>query len=186
MTSKVGICNKALGKLGEKTITALLDDSDQARACNREYDGILREMLRAHPWNFAITRSELASDVASPEWGFDVQFQIPSDCVRILNIDIENIEYRIEGRKILSHSSEPLRIRYVKLEEDPNQYDPLFVDAFATRLAIELTENLTQSNTKKASLLQDFDASMRQAKRVDGQEEPFKRYAEDDWITIRF
>jgi len=191
MTSKVEIINKALQKIGEQFITSVLDDSEQARAANRIYDGVLREVLRVHPWNFAMARAALAADVETPVWEFENQFTFPIDLVRL--IGIENLThttresaYKVEGRRIATNFDAPLNIKYIKLEENPNEYDPLFVDAFATKLAIEMTETLTQSNTKKAALLAEFNEIFVRAKRVDGQEDPAERFEEDDWILTRF
>ncbi len=191
MTSKVEIINKALQKIGEQFITSILDDSEQARAANRIYDTVLREVLRVHPWNFAITRAALAADVETPIWEFENQFTFPADLVRLLGIEnlthtTRESSYKVEGRRIVSNFDAPLNIKYIKLEEDPNQYDSLFVDAFATKLAIEMVETLTQSNTKKSALLAEFSEIFVRAKRVDGQEDPFIRFEEDDWILTRF
>ena len=60
MASVVGICNRALEKLGGGYIAALTEASKEARALNRAYDYVRDAVLRAHPWNFAIKRASLA------------------------------------------------------------------------------------------------------------------------------
>jgi len=55
----VDICNIALVDLGQPTITALTDDSEIARACNIVYEPVRDELMKKHPWNFAMVRAEL-------------------------------------------------------------------------------------------------------------------------------
>jgi hypothetical protein len=63
-TTAVSICNMALGLLGaDGTITALTDNTQNARICNLFYEPARQTLLRSHPWNFATARV-----AAYPEW----------------------------------------------------------------------------------------------------------------------
>lgn len=86
---------------------------------------------------------------------------------------------------ILTNETAPIQVRYVAKIEDPNQMDPLFRIAFATALAIELCEPLTQSNTKKAALEQKFAQLIMEARRAEGIEAPPQKGVTDDWILSR-
>ena len=55
MPSVVDICNEAMDLLGAATITALTENSKEARLCNRRFPTVRDQVLRAHPWNTAIT-----------------------------------------------------------------------------------------------------------------------------------
>ncbi len=55
--TSVGIANVALARLGAKRISAIDEDTENARLINSVYGTIRDEVLRAHPWNFAIKRS---------------------------------------------------------------------------------------------------------------------------------
>ena len=59
MPSVVDICNEAMDLLGAATITALTENSKEARLCNRRFETVRDQVLRAHPWNAAITRKAL-------------------------------------------------------------------------------------------------------------------------------
>ena len=60
MASEVQICNLALAKIGDQQITSLTENSKAGRLCNLVYEPLRDATLRAHPWNFAITRETLA------------------------------------------------------------------------------------------------------------------------------
>lgn len=186
MPSVVDISNKALDKLGHSPITSLDDGSKAANLCSRNWPLVRDEVLRDHPWNFAVRRATLAADTTAPVWGFSASFPFPDDCLRILEVrDLSTDEYQIEGRAILANAT-VLYIRYTHRITDPNVYDAQFVNTVSTKLAVEMCEALTQNNTKKDVLFQEYKDSLTSAARSDGQENPPRQFEEDDWISVRY
>lgn len=189
MASEVAICNRALQKLGSSRIASLSEDSVAARACLAAYTIIRDAELEAHPWNFAIERAELAADASAPDWGRANAFTLPTDFLRLLpDYPEDNFldqDYQIEGRKILTDADAPLYIRYVARVEDTGLYPALFVEALATKLAFELCETLTQSNTKKEALRADYEAAIAKAKRTNAIQNVAQVSPDSDWITRR-
>lgn len=186
MTSVVDVCNKALDKLGQLPITSLDDGTKPANLCNRNWEIVRDQVLRSHPWNFAVRRTVLAPNNEAPAWGFQYKSNLPSDCLRVIEIrDLSTGEYQIEGRSILSNEL-ALYLRYVARVTDPVQYDALFIDAVATRLALEMCEAITQSNAKKNILFGEYEEVMSRARRVDGQENPPAVFETDEWLEVRY
>jgi hypothetical protein len=185
MPSAVDICNRALSRVGEARITSLADDSKQARACSSAYALVRDEVLRAHPWNSAITRASLPKLSSSPSFGYDNEYQLPSDCLRVVEVYDSVKPWVVEGRKLLSDEGSPISVRYVRREEDCNQWDSLLASAVAARLAVELCEELTQSNTKRELAYHEYEDIMATARKADGQEQSPMPFAEDAWITAR-
>jgi hypothetical protein len=189
MASEVEICNRALQKLGAKRIVSLDDNSVNARACNVAYSLVRDRVLRSHPWNCAISRAELAADAEPPEWGRANAFQLPSDFLRLLppypEMNINDLDWQIEGRKILTDDSGPIYLRYIYQVTDPNEMDPLLRELISTELALELCEEITQSNTKKDALKDDVKAIVKDARRVNAFECVAQEPPEDTWITVR-
>lgn len=187
MPSVIDVCNKALDKLGQPPIVSLTDGTKAANLCDRNWGMIRDEVLRSHPWNFAMKRISLAPSSAAPSWGFTKAFPIPSDCLRLIEVkDGDNFDYQIENDEILTDES-ILYIRYIYQVTDPNKYDSLFVNVAASRLALELCESLTQSNSKKQLLIGELrDLYIPLARRVDGQENPAASLSEQDWISSRY
>ena len=186
MSSIIDVCNKALDKLGQNPIISLTDGNKAANLCSRNWPLVRDQVLREHPWNFAMKRDILAPSTDAPAWGFENQFPLPADWLRLVEIrDLSTGEYQVESNTILANS-DALYVRYIFRQEDPNKYDALFVDAVASCLAVELAEPLTQSTQKKQLAMQMYVESLVAAKRIDGQENPPVEYEEDDWIKVRY
>jgi len=53
-TTNVSIANRALQKLGAKSIESLTQDSPNARSMNTAFVKIRDKLIRKYPWSFAI------------------------------------------------------------------------------------------------------------------------------------
>lgn len=189
MASEVDICNRALQKLGAERIQSLAQDHRNARACAAAYESVRDAELRAHPWSFSVKRAQLAADSDAPSFGRANAFQLPADCLRLLSPypedNLNSLDWQIEGRAIYTDDDAPLEIRYVAQITDPNVMDVLFREALAAKLALELCEELTQSNTKKQLLKQDYKEAILEARRTNAIERVSAEPPEDTWITVR-
>lgn len=198
MTSEVDICNRAIQKVGAQAITSRSDDTAAARAVNRVFEDVRDEELRNQNWNFSIKRASLAASTTAPEWGYDKQFPLPADCIRLILVDghygvsetlgsygTNEPDYRLEGRAILANDTGPLKIMYVSRVADPNEWDMQFRELIACRIAVEICEELTQSNTKKQLLMEEYERQLRRAVRGDGVETPGEALYESDWLRAR-
>ena len=189
MASEVEIANTALSRVGATRITALTENSVAARAVNAIYAQMRDVELRAHVWNFAIKRAQLAEDATVPAFGPSAAFTLPSDFIRLLPPDPElhsnDLDWRIEGRRILTYDTAPLDIRYVYRVTDPNEMDPIFRQALALRIARAICEPLTQSNNKLAAIDAEYKDTLREARKADALEEPPVDQPEDTWVTVR-
>lgn len=185
MSSVIDLCNKALDKLGQGAITSLSDGTKSSRLCDRTWPLVRDQVLRDHPWNFAVKRATLAASETAPDWGFTAQFPLPSDSLRLIEVrDLSTGEYQVENGHILADAT-VLYVRYIARITDPNVYDSLFVDTASTRMAFEMCEAFTQSNQKKQALFEEYSDSLTRAMRVDGQENPPADFEEDSWVLAR-
>ena len=169
MASVVQICNSALNQLGASSITALTDDSKNARLCNERYTTIRDAVFRAHPWNCLIKRVQLAQDSDTPAWGFDYQYTLPADCLRILGIKDYNSDYKIEGRKLLISESEVYLI-YLAQITDVNELDVLLRETISAHLAQDIAYAIT-ANLQVAKLMAEkYQAKLSEARHADSSE----------------
>lgn len=193
--SVVDICNSALQRVGAASIVSLSDNSPEARACTIAYDSNRRDELRKHPWNFAVKRVVLAPDSTAPAFDYQYQFTLPSDCIRVLRPATAELDWQVEGRKILtnygsdytvSSGTPSLNLRYIADITDSTMFDPSFYNVVAAALALDLVEKLTQSNQKKQLLMQDYSDAVKMARRMDAFESGPEDAADDYWWLVRY
>jgi len=198
MASRVDVANRALTKLGAARIIDFIDDNKQARAIQAMFDIVADAELRSHLWSFTVKRTDLAALVSTPNWGFEYEYQLPSDFLRLLQVDEvyvgpsmddyrnkDTSEYVLEGNKILTNFAAPLKIKYQARVVDTTQWDATFVEAMASRLAMELAEDLTQSNQKKADAVEDYRRAIKTAIRCNAIEQPPMDLPDDAWMMSR-
>lgn len=189
MASVVEICNIGLLRLGAKTITSITESTREAVSFNAAYNPRRLALLRKYRWNFAIVRAQLAADATKPLFGRANAFTWPTDCLRIIppdpELNLNDLDWEIEGRKIITNGSAPLNIRYISDVTDPNLMDPIFRQVLGYDLAEFLCEKITQSNTKQASITEDKKNLLSEARLTNMIERPASDPPIDSWITKR-
>ena len=205
MVTEVDIVNRALSMLGEKRITALTDDNKQGRAMNARYTFLRDSELSAYPWRFAIRRVKLYASGASPDWGFSTVYALPNDNLRIIEIGGDGVNastvgvmyestgfgsdgrsaYEVVEGELHINDSGPLQYEYISRVTDPEQFDALFVEALAARIAADAAEELTQSDNKKRYAMAVYDETVRVARRSDALRRPPRRHAAGTWHRSR-
>ena len=171
MASEVDIINSALNMVGATNIISRGEDSKSARITNQRYDYVRDAVLRAHPWNCAVTRRALTSDTETPAFGYENQFTLPTDpyCLRVLGLDYLDIDFVVEGRKIVT-DEDTINVKYIARVTDPNEYDQLLIEAIAARLAADTSFALVQSTSLTQSMFGLYESKLSEARFVDATE----------------
>lgn len=183
--TETSIANSALSKLGSARIISLNDDTREALLLKEQYPKIRDELLRSHPWNFAIKRVLLAPLTTTPAFGFSKMFQVPVDCLRVLTTDCPPESWEREGDKIVS-DLDSIGIKYVARIVTPGSFDACFCEVLATLLAADVCFALTQSTSLKDSLDKQAEKKLRTSRSFDGQEGgPTRTYARE-WLNSRY
>lgn len=199
MASSVEIANSALTKMGETRIMSLTDNVKAAREINAVFDLRRDALLRAYNWNFAMKRAQLSALSDAPSWGYTYQYQLPSDCLRIVQVSefyvipglsdyiagTDSEPFRIAGQTIETDFSAPLKVRYIRRVTNSGEFDVLFNEVLACDLAVNTCESITQSSTKKESLKEDRKEALQQAIRANAIELPPQVIQDDSWIMSR-
>lgn len=193
MASVVQMCNSALNQLGAASITALTDNTKNARLCSERYPTVRDAVFRSHPWNCLIKRQTLAQDATAPTWGFAYQFTLPSDCLRLLGLNAYNSDHKVEGRKVLCNESS-IKIVYISQITDPNEMDVLVRETISAGLASDIAYAIT-ANLQVAKLMNEkYQFKLSEAKHTDAGE-GYNRDPEmgqvdqiitEDFITSRY
>lgn len=183
--SDIEVVNRSLTLLGVDPINSMSDPTKAASTANRLYNDTRAAVFRAHPWNCLIRRASLPLDAVKPTYGYENQFVLPNDFLRLVGIEDQNGLFSIENRKIL-YDGEIMRITYVALLTDVPSYDTLLVDALAARLASDMALPLLQSSQSMEQMWQLYELKLREAKFVDAQENSQQVLDADYWLNSRF
>ena len=183
MASTVEICNIALSNLGDQLITSLTEANARARACNLRFNDTRDAVLRSHPWNCAMSRATLAVS-GTPDWGYSNSFALPTDCLRVLDVENPDTEWKIEGRNIVSDGS-TIKIRYIAQVTDTTLFDSTLVQAIALKLAWEIAETLTGNIDLKREMWQKYQFAISEARSNDAMEGTPEKIEADEWLLAR-
>lgn len=193
MASQLEIANWALMLLGEKRLSSLADDNDNAENIVAGWDMLRDRALRRQAWHFAIERASLAADATAPEWGFDYSYTLDGDVVKVLQVSeaypgpdlsdyrsSDSAAYRIEGRKILTNIGAPLSVKWVVNSVSVGSWDA----SFAAVLAADIAEYLQPRAAGSAEKIGRwrFEA-MTEAYATNAVEDPSEPFADDTWMA---
>lgn len=162
MATKVDICNLALSRVRAGSIGALTENSPQAVQCRILYDQARDHLITLFSWGFTKeTRALSLTGNEANEWLYEYDY--PNDCLRIHyiippesgknivtgtgistpRIDYEPIPYEVGtgtgGSRVILTDYAGSYISYTKAVTDESLFDPLFIQAFAWLLAVDLS-----------------------------------------------
>lgn len=182
--TEVSLCANALRKLGDQPITSLSDDSDRARLANALYAPTRDSVLRAHPWNFAMKRVQLAQVQTGPAWGWTYAYSLPSDCLRVITTDLDEdlTPWVVEGRQLLTDAS-TVKLAYIAQITDTAVFDALFADTLTDRLAYEFALAITAKSDLAKLFYQSYQLKLKEARSIDGIENPPTALNDGDVLT---
>lgn len=169
--SVTSICNSGLSKLGQKTIASIDENSVAAKLCKEQYEKLRDEVLRDHPWNFAIKR-QLLSQGTAPVFGYTYAYTLPSDYLRAVGVysttdEDDKIEPYQEESGFLLADEATMYLKYIYRCSDTTKYDVTFREALALRLAAEFAIPLTQSTEKAAFFEEKYRAYLGRCRSLD-------------------
>ena len=193
MASNVSIANRALTKLGDDRILLLTDETKAARTINSMFFDVRDAEIRRYNWKFAIKRTSLSALVEAPLWGYAYQYPLPSDFLALVQVNEyyvrsankQKAPWSVEGGNILTDFEAPLLLKYRARIENPALFDPLFVEVFACKLAMEACETLTQSSTKYQAATESYKFALQEASRQDAIENPPDEFPWGTWLDSR-
>lgn len=197
--SKIEICNHALLKIGADTIASLdINQNDteavvqSAKLCGILFDQALEETLRTYKWNSALKRAKLSRLTEAPAFKFKYKYQLPNDCIRVMNIYDQKDAYDdrtqwvVEGRTILCDYDE-VYLCYVSKPQDVSQLDAFLTRAVIQNLAIKLSVPMQLDQVMQNNLIQEYEQVVLPAARsVDTLENKYWEMEESDFILSRY
>ena len=166
--TKTEIANIALAKFREGRITDIESATDPvAVVMNDQYAHALELLLEEHRWDFAGKRATLSELASLPAFGWAHQFGLPSDIIRIKDVNGESTQasstnFEIEGGVLLT-DQEAVTITYIALVVDTNLFSPSFTEALALKLASLTCGRLTGDSELGLLLERQYTVSLAKA-----------------------
>ena len=184
MASEVSICNLSLTAIGASPITALTDAAAEAVVCRAHYEVARDATLFEYPWPEAVGRASLAMLAAGPAYKYAYAYALPADCLRVLAIDDDRTDWKVEGQTLVTNNS-TVYVRYIKKLTDPNAFGPALLSAIAARLAAEVVMPLTGSRSLFADMWKVYDAKLRMAQSATGMQGSGDAILADSLLVVR-
>jgi len=147
--SEIAIANMAATTLDDIHLNSLDEDTPLGRFVASEFGFMRDELLASHVWACAMTRKKIGRLTAAPDFGYDYQYQLPTDCLRITPPRVDGnpngtpIPFKREGRRILTDYPAPLCLVYIKRLTNPSEMDPLFARALGQYIAVYASQRVT-------------------------------------------
>lgn len=190
MSSDVSVVNGALLSLGARPINAFTDPTPEARIATRRYADVRDDLLRQHPWNFALKRTSLPASTTAPAWEHTNAYPVPADFLRLHELNNPTrtpytIENTADGTIIATDLDSPIEINYVRRITQPDLMDPSFRNALSLALAKDWAEKLTGNSEKVELAERRAMLALQAARTADGQEVYPESYQAFDWVDAR-
>ena len=170
----------ALSWLGESPITSIDDETDRANQLQINYVPARDATLEAHNWTFAIQRFIPAINSTPPVYGAGVAFDIPPQILRVIAVDDAdtagnstftvkiNQREQIEQDRMAWQEIKVIHCRGIRRIEEEGRFSPLFVHAFAAKLAFLLAQNITSDPNIAQNVYGMYEQFIAEAKARDG------------------
>lgn len=186
----VGICNHALVLCGASPITALTDDSANARSLNAVYENARKGFLTECRWTFSLTRTTLATASTTKfAWLHDEEaylYSRPSNCLRVWEMSDLAAIWREENDYIASDTAS-LGALWTFDHTEIGLWSPKAVNAFMDKLCSDICYMILNSVPKAEAFLKKYEAvslpaAMAESAQTGTHQEPI----DDAWLKAKY
>lgn len=181
-TTDISIINTALLMIGANDINSLSDATAEAKLANSVYQDIKNSLLQYNPWRFSLKQKDLGGALVSdPLFKWEKQYQLPSDLLRVINLE-GDAPYEIYEDKICTDVS-PCRIVYqANIQE--KDFPSYFVRCLNFHLASTFAVSLLDDAAKMQMFEQRADKETARARNIDAQQQPNSRISDVNYSLI--
>ena len=182
--SKTSVANEALILLGNTTLSDIDSDTNtEAKVATLAFNSTRKDLLRLHPWNFAIKRISIAASATDPVFRYDKAYPVPGDFLRCIVVD-QVLDWKLEvnnnALSILCDASSPIKLKYVADITDDTKWDASFHKCFVYKLAADMSYALIPDENLRKGIWNTYLIQLDIARSIDGQED-----IEDNWGVNR-
>lgn len=190
----ISICNHALVLCGASPITALTDDSANARTLNAVYETARKGFLTECRWSFSTTRSSLVTNSTTNlfPWTFPEEGYVynrpgtTGSCLRIWDMSDVQAIWREEGEYIISDTAD-LGARWTWDNSEVGLWRPKAITAFMDKLCSDISYMIINSAEKAEVFLKKYETvSLPQAMAENSQTGEQQQVIDDAWLGAKY
>ncbi len=180
--SAISICSDAIVLLGGQPIASFTDGDTGSLLAAQLYETTYHAMLTETLWHFATRTEKLAQLAEEPDNNYKYKYQLPVDCLYVVNADTE--QYEIYETQLYANSP-TLQIEMIYPVDEIN-LPSYFVKALeynlASLFAIPLTGNVSRGEFYRNL----YELELKRAKRADASSRPGYTMGDDRYLKVRY
>lgn len=183
----IGLCSRALVKIGAKPITSFSDGSAEAEIAALLYGPARDAVLSAYGWSFATAQKQLVRLSDSPLADYRYSYQLPNDFLRALSAGNagrgRGLNFRIYRDTLQSNAEEVILTYILRAEEEscPSYFDTVVIARLAAEFCIPLTENTSRADV----VIKVAEQELAKARQIDAQQDSPNRLESFSLIDAR-
>lgn len=187
----VELWNTALSMLNLPQMHTLDDEGATPSAIRNIYPALRDRALAEHTWGFAVRSAKLnkLADHTSPDPAFPNVYKLPSDIIRIMQVQPNDPHYMRTGSEIyLPSGNDNSYLEYVA-RVDTGDFSVPFCMALSYYLASELAMSVAHDMQQVQWFRKQYEAEICQAKAIDSQENIAiyqRQPLRSSWLSSRF
>jgi hypothetical protein len=183
----IGLCSRALVRLGANTITSFDDGTAESEIANALYAPTRDALLSAYPWTFATGQLALTKITPAPLADYQNAFQLPGDFLRAISAGNggrgRGMRYRI-FRNALHTDHEAVTLTYI-FRPDEAEFPPFFDMAIIARLTAEFCIPVTENTSRAETFSRFAEQEFARARQIDAQQDTPGRIEDFTLIDVR-
>ena len=189
MTTQLEICNIALSYVGATPIADLSETSTEAIWCNTNYEPLKQAVLAERTWNFAEATTETTNATEAPGGGY--LYAYPAGAVRVYRCYKQILptrrlaNWQRQGPNILADFDGTLYIIGTDSSTLEADFPPMFTQALAARMAMEMALPIARSQSMLAGLVSMYEQKISAAAAADGSEGRSERHDSSELTSSR-
>ena len=169
----IGLCSRALIKIGAGSITSFNDGTAEAEVADALYGSTRDALLSGNSWSFATTQATLALLADPPLGDYGFAHALPADFLRAPSAGSpgrgRGLGYRIVGTTLQSDADQ-VTLTYVYRPPE-TAFPPFFDQVVIARLAAEFCLPLTENSSRAEVLAKLAEMEFRRARLIDNQQD---------------
>ena len=176
----------ALGYLGVRPVSDIDETSEQAKRVRLFYDTTRDSVLRSFPWVFALKQWNCPAVKHAPVFkNFKYGCSIANDCLRVLHGVDPAVRFERAGKYIYADEN-PIDVIGIRRVESEVEFDSVFTEVFALKLACNLSVVLADDKGLRDRLRNDYEILIKTAEVKSALEGPVSEYPyESGWLKAR-